>query len=100
MLTKANLFILNLIEVFTIQTVAAENQKIKAVISQRSPFTVLPTNDATSAQNPEGLDILILNEFAKKHGLEIEYSISKKPLHQVFISNKLTTEFFNSSINT
>lgn len=76
--------------------VAAETQRIRVLVSQRSPFAVLPTDDA-SAQNPEGLDILILNEFAKKYGLEIEYSISDVLLHQVFSSIELAEYFFNSS---
>lgn len=96
MLTKVNLFTLSLIGELIIQIVAAETQKIKVLVSQRSPFAVLPSDD-TNSQNPEGLDILILNEFAKRYGLEIEYSISDVLLHQVFSSNELAEYFFNSS---
>lgn len=97
MLAKANWFNLSLIGLLAIQMVAADTRKIRVLVSQRSPFAVLQTDDPTSAQSPEGLDILILNEFAKKYGLEIEYSISDVSLHQVFSSDELAKKFFNSS---
>lgn len=97
MLTKVNLFILSLIGELATQIVTAETQKIRVLVSQRSPFAVLPTDDTITTQNPEGLDILILNEFAKNYGFEIEYSISDVLLHQVFSSNELAEYFFDSS---
>lgn len=98
MSSKVTLILFAFTAWLVIQTVAIKTRKIRVLISQRSPFAVHPIGCETieCAKDLEGLDILILNDFAKNRKFEIEYSISNISLHHVLASDKLAYDFFKS----
>lgn len=77
------------------QQISCINHKreLKVMISQRIPFI---TYQNQSSQ-PKGLDILILEHFAKTHNFQIEYVKSNESLHEVSKSNKRMNDFFIKS---
>lgn len=54
--------------------------KITVALSERNPFVILNQNGA-----PKGLDILIIENFARKLNLQIDYFLVNISLNYIFI---------------
>lgn len=58
------------------------NKKIRVMVSQYEPYVIFKNN----SYQPYGLDIAILDNFALKYNLTIEYIRMNVSLHQIFNS--------------
>lgn len=54
--------------------------KITVALSERNPFVILNQNGA-----PKGLDILIIENFARKSNLQIDYFLVNMSLNYIFV---------------
>lgn len=72
-----------------------ERRKLKIMISQRIPFAFNPNDNGVSGLR--GLDILLLDSFAKQYNLHIEYVTFNISLTEIFESEELMETFLNTS---
>lgn len=68
------------------------NRKLTILVSQQNPFVIY--SEKNNSCQPNGLDILILENFALKFDFDIEYLMINETLNEVFSSQKSTEEFF------
>lgn len=71
--------------------------KITVLISEQDPFVIFSKRN--QAIKPNGLDIFILDAFASKFNLKIEYIKIEKSLNLIFDSHVMTKKFFEDQIN-
>lgn len=67
-------------------------QKITVALSERRPFVILDQNGT-----PKGLDISIIENFAKKFHLQIDYIVINSSLNYVFANEEssIASSIFN-----
>lgn len=70
------------------RTVALEKHKITVAVSERKPFVVIDQSG-----KPKGLDVLIIEHFARKFNLHIDFIIVNASLNYIFASNKNFMEY-------
>lgn len=70
----------------------ATSEKIKIMYSHQAPFVIKSDLDGSL----KGLDISIMENFAKKMNLHIEYIQSNESLHSVFNSDKKFENFMEN----
>lgn len=71
-------------------------REIRVMISDHIPYAINQQKDGLF--KPQGLDITILNHFAKIHGLKLKYIKANESLSYVFSSAE-TIQYFLKSIN-
>lgn len=59
------------------------NQKITVALSERKPFAMLDQNGT-----PKGLDVLIVENFAQKFHLQIDYVVINSSLNYIFTNEE------------
>lgn len=82
---------LRLFFILGIHSILAKNlsKKITIMYSHRAPFVIKNHDDGL----PKGLDVSIMEHFARKMALKIEYIQSNESLHSVFHKGKNFTNF-------
>lgn len=76
---------------FSIQIVnlmSFELHKITVAISEQKPFTQFD-EDAV----PRGLDVMIIEQFAMKHNLQVNYVIVNLSMNKIFASERFSKAF-------
>lgn len=85
------------IQLFVNSYANSDHSKISVLISKYEPF-VFFTNE-TESQGPKGLDISILNNFAKKFNLQIEYIQSNESLREAIVSEHKFKKMLENVMN-
>lgn len=63
--------------------------KISVAVSEQKPFVILDPNGGS----PKGLDVLIVENFAKKFNFKIDYYILNASLNYIFVDKKHLNRF-------
>lgn len=83
------LFGVFLIKIATIVAVdIPSDHKITVALSERKPFTYLDQNGV-----PKGLDILIIENFAKKFKFQLDFIIVNSSLNYIFTNEEYLRDF-------
>lgn len=67
---------------------AVEENKITVTLSGRKPFVILNSDGA-----PKGLDVLIIENFAKKLNLQIDYSVVNRSQNNISVDRDYSNVF-------
>lgn len=66
------------------------NREIRVMISEHIPFGFFQENNIEVV--PDGLDVLILENFAKKYGIRVEFIATNESLNTILHSEMITKD--------